>query len=573
MNMKLIPDMINKYFISAVLIASSFLPLSAQQTPMKREVTLYNPYKPSLNQAGKINYMPDLTDTAQFRPEFTYDVTATPFMPAYTVSPIKPASLQPDPLNKLYRSYVNIGFGNYVSPLAEISITSERSKKGAIGFYGRHYSNNGNIKLDNDRKMFAGYMDNELSLFGKKFFRRVVAGVSVDYTQMSRHAYGYNPEILNYHPDKKKIRRNYGDIGANISVSSTSLDSSRFAFDFNVGFDHFYDNNDFSRNRLVFGGEMAKSFRGFFVGAGLDFENFNVPHLIPQSSNYIAAISPFVKKSTSQWHFKLGMQALLEKHYSADAKLHIYPDLGFGFTIVPSYLNFFTSLTGRLEVNDALKVAEENPFLFAGREYMLPNTDHQLVASAGFRGNNGLDGTYEISASYSLTEDMMFYANVFDAIDTISGRGNYFTVLGDDVDLLTIHGGWNGKITKMFTLGTSVNFYRYTMTTLSNPFNKPEWDATVGLKYNLRDKILAGIDVTVIGDRKQIVMNRSNPPAHISVFNRDPYVNLNISAEYRYSKILSFWAKMNNLSYQRYYEWAYYPGQRFLFMLGFTYSL
>lgn len=573
--MKLISDMTKTYFTAAALIFFSLLPVAAQQTPMKREVTLYNPYKPSLNQAGKISYMPDLTDTAKFRPQFSYDVTATPFMPAYTVSPIKPAALQPDPLNKLYRSYVNIGFGNYTSPLAEVSITSERSKKGALGFYGRHYSNNGNIKLDNDDRMFAGYMDNELSLFGKKFFRGVVAGASVDYNQMSRHAYGYNPEILNYHPGKKETRRNYGDIGANISVSSTSLDSSRFAFDFNVGYDHFYDNNGFSRNRLVFGGEMAKSFRGFFVGSGLDFEHYKPSQLTPFGPGYIAALNPFVKKTTNQWHFKLGLQALLEKPYDDDnPRLHIYPDLGFGFNIVPSYINFFTTLNGRLEVNDAMKVTEENPFLLAGREYMLPNTDHELIATAGFRGNNGLDGNYELSVSYSLVEDMLFYLNNFNVADTVTGRGNYFTVRGDDVDLLTLHAGWNGRISKMITLGTSINFYKYTMTNLSSPFNKPNWDATVGLNYNLRDKILAGVDVALIGERKQAVLDWDGlPPAQFTTFDRDPYLNLNISAEYRYSKILSFWAKMNNLSYQRYYEWTYYPGQRFLFMVGFTYSL
>ena len=48
--------------------------------------------------------------------------------------------------------------------------------------------------------------------------------------------------------------------------------------------------------------------------------------------------------------------------------------------------------------------------------------------------------------------------------------------------------------------------------------------------------------------------------------------NVNFGAEYRYSKILSFWTKINNLS-NSYYEWTYYPTQRFLFMVGFTYSL
>ena len=33
-------------------------------------------------------------------------------MPDYTISPIKAAALLPDPLPKLYKSYINAGLGN-----------------------------------------------------------------------------------------------------------------------------------------------------------------------------------------------------------------------------------------------------------------------------------------------------------------------------------------------------------------------------------------------------------------------------------------------------------------------------
>jgi outer membrane receptor protein involved in Fe transport len=51
------------------------------------------------------------------------------------------------------------------------------------------------------------------------------------------------------------------------------------------------------------------------------------------------------------------------------------------------------------------------------------------------------------------------------------------------------------------------------------------------------------------------------------------HVNLNLNAEYRYSKILSFWIKLNNITNSRYYEWAFYPSQGLMFMLGIKYSL
>ena len=106
----------------------------------KREVTLYNPYKPSLSIVQKRNYLPELKDTMKVRQDFSYEINTKPFQPEYQISPIKAAALLPDPLPKLYKSYIKLGMGNYTSPLGEISITNERSKKGAIGLYARHFS-------------------------------------------------------------------------------------------------------------------------------------------------------------------------------------------------------------------------------------------------------------------------------------------------------------------------------------------------------------------------------------------------------------------------------------------------
>jgi outer membrane receptor protein involved in Fe transport len=88
------------------------------------------------------------------------------------------------------------------------------------------------------------------------------------------------------------------------------------------------------------------------------------------------------------------------------------------------------------------------------------------------------------------------------------------------------------------------------------------------------------MELSLQGKRKMIVNGQNlsllpAPPAAQlpAQFDMPAHFNLNLSAEYRYSKILSFWGKLNNISSKRYYEWVYYPSQGFLFMLGFTYSL
>ena len=129
----------------------------------------------------------------------------------------------PDPLPKLYKTHINLGIGNYLTPLAEVSITNERSRNSSYGIYARHFSTNGRIKLDNGEREFAGYMDNDISLFGKKFFRRNFLGGSAGYSQKTRYAYGYDPDITDYTPKNKDIRRGYNNLSADASFSSLNL--------------------------------------------------------------------------------------------------------------------------------------------------------------------------------------------------------------------------------------------------------------------------------------------------------------------------------------------------------------
>ena len=44
-----------------------------------------------------------------------------------------------------------------------------------------------------------------------------------------------------------------------------------------------------------------------------------------------------------------------------------------------------------------------------------------------------------------------------------------------------------------------------TIPTEAYAWNKPDWDGQLGLKYNLRDKIIAGMELTAIGKRKEVV--------------------------------------------------------------------
>jgi hypothetical protein len=440
------------------------------------------------------------------------------------------------------------------------------------------------VELPNLRKVFAGYMDNNASLYGRKFFRKALLEGSLDYTGKTRYAYGYDPSFLAYDPSKKDIKRNYNAAGASIGLSSLNLDSANFSYDFDLAYNYFFTKDNISQNGVLFNGLMAKTYNGFYAGSGLLLDLYSMPADISLESRYIAGISPFIKKRSDQWYFKLGLQLMLERNMTSQAVMHFYPDVNLGFDIVPAYIRFFAGLSGKLENNDPMSVVDRNPYLFSNKKLLsVPNTDHQLIISAGLRGNTGLNGSYLVSASYSVIKDMLFFSNIVNDTLTPPSYGNLFAVIPDDIDLLRIHGEMNGRINDNLSFYGEANYYQYTMTSFEYPWDKPAWDGKLGLKYNLRDKIIAGLDVTGQGMRHEVINGYILPvsqgpleppaPGARTVTDLPAHFNLNFSAEYRYSKILSFWARLNNISTDRYFEWAFYPSQRFLFMFGFTYSL
>jgi len=568
----------NRIHIFTLLLLSLTLSLSAQekQEDLKREVTLYNPYKPSLPPVKKRSFFADINDTLKVTEDFAYDISTNPFSPEYKISPIKAATLLPDPLTKLYKTYVNLGIGNYLTPLAEISLTNERSKRSSYGLYARHFSTNGRVKLDNDKRVFAGYMDNDVSLFGKKFFRDNYLKGTIDYSQKMRFAYGYDPGISDYVPKNENIRTGNNNLSSDISFSSLNLDSTDFSYDFNAHYDLFFQGEKRYQHNTGLTGTMSKSHRGYYVGGKLDFGYFIPSPEVFDRSKYIFAVNPFVNKSTPKWNFRLGLQLLLDRNIRSTAEFHLYPDVNFGFNMVPSYVSFFASLKGELLTNDPWSIIAVNPYIVDdGSLFRLQNTSTPMKFSVGFKGNNGLEGNYLLSASYSLVDNMLFYSNLVfpDSIEAPQ-MGNYFTPLADDAEILNIHGELTGMIGDKVTFRGIANWYQYTLSKNEYAWNKPEWDANLNIKYNLRNKIIADIDLRTIGEYRLLATRYDVilPPS-AEVITRPAHFNMNISAEYRYTKILSVWARINNIAFKRYYEWAFYPTQRFNLMIGFTYSL
>ena len=176
----------------------------------------------------------------------------------------------------------------------------------------KHYSSNGKVPLENNQRVFAGFMDNDVSLFGKKFFDRSYIDLSANFLQKVRYAYGYNTEVP-FEFNKKDIKLNYYDVGGNFSLHPLTLTQLTFLMILDLSYDYFPQFKRRKYESYGFFRKNVKAYQGFYVGSGLKIDHYRLSESIDLKPKYILSLNPYVRKSTDQWNFNLGVSLSVEQ--------------------------------------------------------------------------------------------------------------------------------------------------------------------------------------------------------------------------------------------------------------------
>lgn len=531
------------------------------QERIKKEVRVVQPYDPKLSDAFKINLLPSIEDTVQLSPDFVYETAPRPYSSEYSVKPIKAARLLADPLTRLYGSYLKLGIGNYLTPLAELSINKKRSKDYSLGVYARHISSNGKVKLKNDEKVFAGYGNNELDLYGKRIYDNSVFSISTGINDQSIYYYGYDPAIGDTILEKENIKQNFLNLNVQLGYHSSYVDSGHLNYNIQVKYNYFADKFSYTENNVLAYGEFSVFRENTLLGIDLSYNYIDETGIVAARKNDIIQVSPWFKKKTGEWDLKGGLDILFDV-VNDEISTHFYPHARLQFNVAEHIFNAYFSISGKLEVNNFQKIAWENPYIKSGLQ--VKNSNHKLNIYGGFIGNISTSLSYGLRVTYKLVDDMYFYMN-----DTSDNLGNQFYTEYDDVQLTTVYGEIMTRPIDQLSLTISGSYYKYTMASQDRPWHKPAWDLTVSARYNLRDKILVNADI--IGSGKRYV--KSYDLFGVNESSLNGIIDINFGMEYRYTKNLSAFLRFYNLTSSRYQKWNQYPGHGFTIMGGITYSL
>lgn len=532
---------------------------AAQDTLGNYQIVSPSTFKPVIAESQKISDNPVVVDSTKRIPVLNYAISPKRINTTFEVDTITAAKMEGEPLQKLYHSMVKVGFGNYSTVYGELFFNNLRSKEYNYGVRMKHLSSSATLA----DKGFAGYSDNEVELYGKKFLKKHTLWGDAGYSRDVVHAYGYD---TSWHEVNKNVTRNrFSLFTGRTGLISHYTDSSKINHDLQLGFYNFADIYNSNEVNFRAQGRLSGYFEQQLVSmlGGVDF--YNNKTASDTFNNAILFLAPSLSGSGNNWKATIGVDARID--IADDNRFYFYPLIDFSFDPFDHILIPYAGAVGGLDKNSYRSLAQANPFIM--HDIALRNTNRKVEVYAGLKGSLSSSSSYNARASYMKLASLPLFVN-----DTTETMRNRFEVVYDTVNVLNFHGELMIQNSEKLKLIFKGDYNSFDPGRELRAWHRPELELAFTANYNLRDKIVVKGDVFVIG-KQYARINRMDAKALATVYDVKELkgiADINLGIEYRYTKILSAWVSFNNIAATRYYRWNNYPMQRFNLMGGVSFA-
>jgi hypothetical protein len=527
-------------------------------------------FTPTIKDAAlKQTDQPEIIDTVKKLSNVTYSTPGIPFKTTYQTSQIEPAKMVNEPLSKLYQSLLKVGMGNYTMPFVDFFLNSLRNKDMAWGVRYNHLSSYAKF-TDKGRTDFS---DDNASIYGKKFYKKHTLSADFNYSRNSMHYYGFTDSLKNDNGNlykqffqtfegKLRLQSHYGDTAGKIN------------HDIHVNYSNYGDHYNTSENN-IFGSALLNAKvnkENFNMLVSADYCSLHATH--DTVNNLIVKLNPYFMAGGEKWKGDIGVEAVLDNFNTTGTKYYFYPRLNIYYDVYQSIIIPYAGLDGGLTKNSYRSLSSVNPFVLNNLSYN--NTDNALSAFGGLRGAISSKLSYDVKVLYGRYNNMAYFLADYNA-RTDNAFANRYKVVYMNTNYTNVNAQVKYQFKEKLNFVAKGNYYGYTIindtgATKSKPWHKPNYDITLSANYNLKSKIILKADVFVIGAQwaqQQVIVNNAKLQQAVQL---PGIVDMNLGAEYRYTKMLSFWASFNNIGNFRYYRWDKYPTQRFNFMVGLSFT-
>ena len=557
---------LNKIFIVILFSASQLLAQDIGTT----EVRVVEGFIPSIPEASRLNEKAAFADTIKKDRTQEYAVVETDLKSDYKTRPLKAAKVKADKIAQLYGTKVGLGFGNAWTTKASILHNSKRSKTLSYGVLLNHFANKYDVVYSSSTKFSntAKNSKNTMHLYGKKMSASHIFMANLDYDRRTTNWIVQNPAFTNDYSGSLN-RFAYTKLSFSAISKELATDKLKHHTTFFVS-----DLNELSENQIHLSTNLSKTINGLPFSLEIelnDYLNYNNSDSKFESTNVQSFhFSPSTSLTKYGFDFDLG----LEFHYlSDDTPFEVFPQIKATKELVKDILLVYGGLRHSEQRHTLKSLSDVNPYIhsygtnqaiFSGNAVLqnlkTTDTDELYVA---MRNVLAKDEVFEGGVAYGTVQNFAHFVGSDDL------RYNRFLVDYIDVKQLHINVNYDRKINEIIGLNASANYYNWDV----EVYHKPNFTCDISAPINLRNKIKVAPSLSYIGKRKTNSSFESEPVILPILLEELPsQFHMNLGVYYNYTKNISAYLKLNNLTNSKQDVWIGYREVGFNGLFGLNYS-
>ena len=518
-----------------------------------QDVTVVKEYEATIQDAQKIDIPPNIPEVEETKPQLNYSVPQSEMNDfPFEVSPVRPIAMSKEKLERYNTSFIKLGLGSQLSPLAQLAYNDDKSKNTRFGLFYDH------ISMASWKDKLQRFSDDRLGLYVKHYFGAVEVGSSFTFRNYRTHFYGIDTAF--YGPDTSFTAKSVLQIFRTYNADVYLKNATKNKFNINYGQDlrfNYLQQTEASgkANEFYFAGttNFDKTFAKYHTIYGL--LNFDISRLKNDSLILNRVIvTPDVGYAYNNGDWKGNAQA--------------------GLAIDGGHIVFVT------DIHLQKSIYKDNFIVYAGfdRRYQKNSLDSFLQVNNYIQNwvsiqnsaiddfTAGIKGTVD-NFSYNLSYNLMHVKNMAFFINDTNDVKRFLVIYDPSTWINNFHfeAGYNTKEWLRLLLFGDLNLYSTSVQ--ARPWEDPLFKLTLRGNYVWKDKIVVGADLYAL---------TSSFAYYRLVEGQQKKINgtadMNVDLEYLFNKHLSFFGTLNNIFGILYQIWNNYRSYGLNGMIGAKYA-
>jgi hypothetical protein len=535
------------YSLFCLVLSNLFYALQAQNDGgndiSPESIDIVKPYEPILADAVKAEFSPDLPsldDLARDKPVFNdYYITPKFLTVKYDPVPLKPIGYDDSDkkknkdknAEKCRYVWLRGGYGNLSTPLADIALSTCRTKKWVAGLQGSYISSNGEID-------FKDYSRIAARAFGKFYTGSNYIGIDGGYKRNTYYQYGYDHSdtTLNYTADQ--LLRRYQTIGVGAELGNSAENKQVIDYKARLDYNLLSDNRNSKEHYIDLNGNISGLINENLAwGTQLrnEFSSLSNSETDSAYSNNLLQATPNVTYKAKFGNFTGGLTAILD-----GGDIYPFPHLALEVFAVPQVLSIYGGWNKEGIKNTYQSLSAQNPFVGTWLPLQNARRENRYLGLKGFVGKNF---SYNLKGFYNVIKNQALFVNE-------DGDTKQFTAVYDpNMSEIGATLELAARFADVANLSLTTTYAKRNTEAQLEAWHLPPISANLRADIMPISKLKLTVDAYVMSGMKARTLN---PFDSYSAVDINTIFDLNLAARFAITDNIGIFATANNLLFQKY---------------------